>query len=211
MAYACHGSSCYFKGVFAEAEKAFLQAVNFCGKTGQKNWEAWSTGWLGLMYLELGKYTKSLEYLQKTISIGAHQRHFPSWYNFNKLCLEMAKALNKDRDINLTELPSKYCEKNKMKIIEGNIARYIGEIFLNADDQHLAEAEDWIKKAIEADKRNGTFWSLGGDYAVYSKLFKRKGDIPKVKKNLREAIEIYKECGADGWVSKYENELAGFG
>jgi hypothetical protein len=98
-----------------------------------------------------------------------------------------------------------------MRIIHGNLARYIGEIFLNADDQHLAEAEDWIKEAIEADRRNGTFWSLGGDYAAYSKLFQRKGDIPKVKKNLREAIEIFKECGADGWVGKYEKELAGFG
>ena len=208
MAYACHGSSCYFKGLFDEAEKAFFQAVRFCGKTGQKNWEAWSTGWLGLLYFELRKYSTSLEYLQKTISIGAHQRYFPSWYNFNKLCLERAKVLNKDRDINLTELPSKYCEKNKMKIIEGNIARYIGEIFLNVDDQHLAEAEDWIKKGIEADKRNGTFWSLGGDYALYSELFRRKGDLAKARENFGKAIEIFKECGADGWVSKYEKERA---
>jgi len=160
------------------------------------------------MYPELGKYSKSLEYLQRTISIGAHQRYFPSWYNFNKLCLEMAKALNKDRDINLTELPSKYCEKNRMKIIEGNIARYIGEIFLNVDDQHLAAAEEWIKKAIEADEKNGTFWSLGGDYVLYSELFKRKGNFPKAREKFGKAIEIFKECGADGWVSKYEKELA---
>jgi class 3 adenylate cyclase/tetratricopeptide (TPR) repeat protein len=211
MAYACHGSSCYFKGLFDEAENAFFQAVRFCGKTGQKNWEAWSAGWLGLMYLELGKYSKSLEYLQKTISIGAHQRYFPSWYNFNKLCLERAKVVNKDRDIKLAELPSKYWGKNKMKIIEGNIARYIGEILLNVDDQHLAAAEEWIKKAIEADEKNGTLWSLGGDYALYSELFKRKRDLPKAREKFEKAIEIFKECGADGWVSKYEKELAGLG
>ena len=67
---------------------------------------------------------------------------------------------------------------------------------------------NWIKKAIEVDKMNGTSWSLGGDYALYSELFKRKGDITKAKESLGKAIEIFKECGADGWVSKYEKELA---
>jgi hypothetical protein len=41
-------------------------------------------------------------------------------------------------------------------------------------------------------------------------LFKRKGDKPKAKENLNKAIEIYKECGADGWMKKAEEELAGF-
>jgi hypothetical protein len=39
-------------------------------------------------------------------------------------------------------------------------------------------------------------------------LFKRKGGHSKAKENLNKAIEIYKECGADGWVEKYEKELA---
>jgi len=39
-------------------------------------------------------------------------------------------------------------------------------------------------------------------------LFKRKGDLPKAKENLSKAIEIFTECGTDGWVEKYEDELA---
>jgi hypothetical protein len=27
---------------------------------------------------------------------------------------------------------------------------------------------------------------------------------------LNKAIEIFRECGADGWVEKYEKELASF-
>jgi len=38
-------------------------------------------------------------------------------------------------------------------------------------------------------------------------LFKRKGDLPKAKENLNKAIEIFKKCGADGWVERYEKEL----
>jgi phage tail tape-measure protein len=49
---------------------------------------------------------------------------------------------------------------------------------------------------------------LGKDYALYAELFKRKGDRLKVQENLGKAIEILKECGADGWVEKYEKEPA---
>jgi hypothetical protein len=49
---------------------------------------------------------------------------------------------------------------------------------------------------------------LGQDYALYAKLFKRKGDRLKARENLAKAIEILKECGADGWVVKAEKELA---
>ncbi len=49
---------------------------------------------------------------------------------------------------------------------------------------------------------------LGRDYALYAELFRRKGDLSKAKENLNKAIEILRECGADGWVKKYEKELA---
>ena len=48
----------------------------------------------------------------------------------------------------------------------------------------MSDAETWIKKAIEADKRNGMLWHLGSDYALYSDLFRRKGDLTKAKLNL---------------------------
>ena len=53
-------------------------------------------------------------------------------------------------------------------------------------------------------------FNLGKDYALYAELFKRKGDRLKAQENLGKAIEIFKECGADGWVEKYEKELATF-
>ncbi len=33
---------------------------------------------------------------------------------------------------------------------------------------------------------------------------KRKAEPSKAKENLNKAIEIFKDCGADGWVEKYE-------
>jgi heme/copper-type cytochrome/quinol oxidase subunit 3 len=77
----------------------------------------------------------------------------------------------------------------------------------NIDDQHLSEAENWIKRAIETNQKYGMMWYLGQDYALFADLFKRKGDLPKGRENLNKAIETFKECGADGWMEKYEKEL----
>jgi len=88
------------------------------------------------------------------------------------------------------------------------MAIYIGEILLNIDDQHVSEAEEWITKAIEADSKNGMMWHLGRDYALYAEFFNRKGDQPKAKENLNKAIEILRECSADGWVKRTELELS---
>jgi tetratricopeptide (TPR) repeat protein len=84
---------------------------------------------------------------------------------------------------------------------------YLAEILINIDDLHLAEAEDWIAKAIEADRRNGMMFDLGLDYALYAELFQRKGNQSRAKENLNKAIEILKACGADGWVEKYAKDL----
>jgi len=115
--------------------------------------------------------------------------------------------LNNDKDIKLSAV-FEYYENINVKVAKGWAARYIGEILLNIDDQHITEAEDWVKKAIETDKRNSTMWSLGADHALCAELFKRKGDQIKAKEALNKAIEIFKECGADGWVEKAEKELA---
>ena len=86
--------------------------------------------------------------------------------------------------------------------------RYIIEILLNLNDQHFSVAQDFIEKAIEGDEKNDMKWFLAKDYLLYADLLKRKGDPLKAKKNLNKSIEIFKECGADGWVEKYEKELA---
>ena len=73
----------------------------------------------------------------------------------------------------------------------------------------MPEAEEWIQKAIEADQRNGMMSELGSAYDLYAEFHRHIGDRLKARENLGKAIEILKECGADGWVTKYAEELAG--
>ncbi len=132
---------------------------------------------------------------------------FPSYIVLNKISIALARVMNKEKDINLNEI-FKWNEDIKSKLFKGFTQNRIGKILLNIDDQHISEAEDWIKKSIETNQKYDMMWNLAQDYALYAELFKRKGDLSKAKENLNKAIKIFKECGADGWVEKYEKELA---
>jgi hypothetical protein len=46
------------------------------------------------------------------------------------------------------------------------------------------------------------------DYGAYAEIYQRKGDTAKAGENLSKAVEILKECGADGWVERFAKELA---
>lgn len=54
----------------------------------------------------------------------------------------------------------------------------------------MSDAKDWVRKDIEAGKRNGTMWDLGKSHALYAELLKRKGNLPGAKENLNKAIVL---------------------
>jgi tetratricopeptide (TPR) repeat protein len=113
--------------------------------------------------------------------------------------------LNNEIDFNLETLYD-YVSAAKVKVYEGWIRRYISEILLNMAEERILEAEKWINKAITADNENGTQFELGRDYSVYSAILVRKGEEFQAQENLQRAMEIFRQCGADGWVKKYEEE-----
>jgi tetratricopeptide (TPR) repeat protein len=206
-AYTSRGCSCYLKGFPDEAEGHLLKAVDYSERINYFCWSGPSSAGLGEIYFDKGEYQKSQDYYNKAISLLEHGRLWPSLINLYKIALVRAKAMNDEKDIDL-ESVYKYEDESKMKLYDGMMARYISEILFHVDDQQMSEAEDWIKKAIQTDKSNGTIWNLGRDYAHYAELFKWKGDQPKAKEILNKAIEIFKECSADGWVEKYGKVMA---
>jgi tetratricopeptide (TPR) repeat protein len=207
MAYVTHGISCYTKRLLEEAEKYLLKGLEFCEKINFPAWDGAAQFFLGETYFLNGRFQRSKEHYEKGIWVLERNRLFPSWAGYGKVGLARSKVLNKEKDVNLESLYLHF-QNNKVKVYEGWIQNYIGEILLNIDDHHLSEAEHWIQKAIEADQKNRMMFNFGNDYALYAELFKRKGDRLKAQENLGKAIEILKECGADGWVEKYEKELA---
>ena len=49
---------------------------------------------------------------------------------------------------------------------------------------------------------------LAKDYVVFADILCCKEDTPSAKENLHQAIRIFEDIGADGWVEKYESRLA---
>jgi len=201
-----HGLTCHLRGLFEEAKNNLIKSLTICEKTAQLAWWAWTCGLLGDLCSDLGEYETAQVYYKRGIDICKTTRFWPSWINMWEISIARVKVLNLNEDINLGMVFQHY-ENNKLKFCDGRNARDIGEILLNIGGFQISEVEDWIKKAIETDKSNGTMFSLGQDYALYAELFKRKGDQPKAREKLGKAIEILKECSADGWVEKYEKEL----
>ena len=202
-----HGISCYNKKLLADAEKYLLEGINFCEQIDLHAWNSFAQAILSENYYELGNYEKSKFHCMNAISQSKKSSVLPSWMNLNKIAIVRSTLMNNEKDVDLETIYN-YITKNKIKIYEGWMRRLFGEILLNMDENHFSDAEDWICQAIEADQRNGTMFQLAKDYALHADLFKRKKDIPKAKENIARAIEIFKECGADGWVEKYEKELA---
>ena len=205
--YISHGVSCYGKGLMEDAKKHLLQGLDLCERINFNFGNGVGRFHLGETCFEMGDFPKSKGHYEKGIWVLDNNKLWPSWAGFGKVGLARSKVMNGEKDVDLESLYTS-SRDNKVKAFEGWIQRYIGEILLNIGDQHISESEHWIQKAIEADQRNSTMFNLGKDYALYAELFKRKRDRLKAQENLGKAIEILKECGADGWVEKYEKELA---
>jgi class 3 adenylate cyclase/tetratricopeptide (TPR) repeat protein len=207
IAFVSHGFSCYGKRLLKDAENYALMGLEFSERIDLPHAYGAVALLLGEIYFEMGDFQRSNEHYEKGIRAFERARLFPSLAGWGKVNVARLKIMNKEKDLNLESLYA-HSMNNKIKAAEGWIQRYIGESLLNIDDQHLSEAEHWIRKAVEADQGNRMMFHLGNDYALYADLFKRKGDRSKAQENLGKAIGILKECGADGWVRKYDEEKA---
>jgi tetratricopeptide (TPR) repeat protein len=205
--YPFYGSILYFRGAWYDAEKFLLEGLTCSEKTSQVAGETWAAAYLGILYFDMGEYKKAQGYFTESIASLEGAQIFPSLANLTRTYLARAQAHSKELDADLHGLFENF-KNNRLKYCEGEIARNIGDVMIHMDDDHMVDAEGWIKKAIEADTRNGTRWYLATDHALYADWFKKKGDLLGAKEQLTRAIDIFEECGADGWVRKYEEEMA---
>jgi len=207
MACSIYGVSCYQKGLFDHAKTHFLEFTSSYEKSAPIAFLAWGYGILGSMHIDFGEYDEAVSSFKKVIAIMEGVDFLPSIIRLYQSCLARAKVLRHDGDIELSDLFAA-CRKNKILFCEGWMDRNIGDILLNTDACNLSDAEEWFKKAINADGRNGFRWQLAADHAAYANWFTRKSNKQGAKEQLASAIDIFRKCGADGWVERYEREIA---
>jgi tetratricopeptide (TPR) repeat protein len=200
------GDFCYLKCRLKEAEKYYqksaelTQKINILALAGAANY------WLSKICLDMREYEKSKQFCRKAISLWQNCHVRSDYIDLLYIQLTLAKVMNNEKDINLNEV-LKWGESQKSMLYKVWAQYYISAILLNIRDTRISKAEDWIKRSIRTSQKYGMVWDLARSYALYADLFKRKGDLTKAKEKLTNAIEIFKECGADGWVEKYQKEL----
>jgi len=208
-AYTCHGVGCYHKGFLEEAEKYLLKASDACDKIDLFSWGSVTQHALAEVHYETGNYNKAKNCYLLAVSLANKIQFLPTWQNLNKIGAARAMVMNRETGFELERI-YKYISDIKVKIMEGWQRRYLAEVLLHLDGvgHYLTEAEEWIRQAIEADQKNSMIFHLAKDYALFADILCRKDDMQNAKENLKQAIQIFDEIGADGWVGKYEKQLA---
>ena len=126
---------------------------------------------MGKIYLEVKDFQKSQDHFDKAAKALEPMISVLSFKNLIKIAVARAKVIRNEKNIELRSI-FELAAENQTNLFDGRMSKYIAEILLNIDDQHTFEAENWAKKAIEADKRNGMMFYLGRDYAFYADLLK---------------------------------------
>ncbi len=205
-AYVTHGVCLYGKGLLKEAIENLTRGAEFCNRVDYFAYGFIAHYYLGEIYHARRDFQEAVRHYEEAIRLRERSELWPSWPTLGKTGLALSKIMNGEQGVDLESL-CRDVIKSKPKLWEGWIRRNLGESFLNIDGQHFPEAQHWIEQAMEADERNGMRWHLARDIAVYAELFKRKGDREKAREQLGKAIDLYKQCGADGWVTRAEEEL----
>jgi tetratricopeptide (TPR) repeat protein len=189
-----------------DAEAYLLEGSNLCERLGIHSFGGAANCFRGEAYFEKKEYQKSRECYDQARRFFRWAPIWPSYARLADLGMARCSTLLGERNVDLEFLRATF-GKNRIKEAEGLSARYLGEILMNLG-VHEAEAEQWIWKAIETDESHRMPFHVGRDYALYAEFFRRQGDRPKAQENLGKAIDILRQCGADGWVQKYEKEMA---
>jgi len=195
------------KRQMVDAKKHLSKASDLCERLQFIALHAIAEWCFGETYFSMEQYGESKKHYASATGILNSNSLFPSFVCVFELAMARAMVLNKEKITNLDVLMT-YADKNRINLHAGKVRRHQAEILLHLDDSNLHEAEKWIHEAVEADRENGLLFDLARDLVVCGELYKRKGDRSKAKKALGEAVNVFGECGADGWVKKYEEELA---
>jgi hypothetical protein len=153
------------------------------------------------------QYNESEYFYKQAYDILTSAGILPSYRNLLEIGVAKAAARVSGRVSDWERLKG-YEASNKLRSLSGRFKKYIAELLLHDVNGCTNEAEYWITRAIETDRTNGMMLAVAQDYALYAEWFQRRGDRSRGREILVKAIEKFSECGAEGWVQKYEKELA---
>jgi tetratricopeptide (TPR) repeat protein len=207
MAYTAYGWTLTEKGMLEEARKNLTIGLEFSEKINYDIFNAIARYKLGQVFYEIESWEKSKDHYSKAATYVEHCGGFRSWSEHLRLGAIMAERKIKTSKQTFQDL-TRYKGMAGIQVWNGWKSRYVGAILMNIGNRHISEAEEWIKKSIVADEKNGMRMHLGEDYHLFAELLQQKGDKLQARETLVKAINIFKECGADARALQTEKMLS---
>ena len=201
------GSSKLLYGNLDDAEKHLTKSYELYIKCKQAILAAQSLAMIGSVLIFKEKYELAKECYDKARLTFAENQTKPSAVHIGKVFLGLIELMSNGSGIVLDDL-FKCHKKINNKCLKSRASFAMGILLAKLDDGRTSMAEEWIEKSIETNLKYGMNWNLAHDYIVYSEYYQKRGQSIKAKEYMVKAIETFKECGADGWVEKYQKELS---
>jgi tetratricopeptide (TPR) repeat protein len=207
IAHTTFGAALFARNRLAEALDQLIVGKALLERVGIYGWTAIAQLLLAETCFEHGQYAQSMIYYEQMGRYLQQGRCIPSMMRMADLGAARCKVLLGSKDVDLLHLKAVQ-EKNQLRVYEGWHHRLIAEILMNMGGHHVPEAHFWIRKGIEADERNGTKFHLAAGHVLLSRLHNIQANFGQARAQLGTAIEIMQQCGADGWVERYQKTLS---
>lgn len=203
VAQICHGISCFYKGIFVEAEERLLKGIELCERIHLNSFSPVAHQGLGFTYFETGAYDKSQEHHRKAMLLRQKTGIFPSCAKLNEMALARAAFAKGETDPGLPSL-RKLLTSVESKLYRGTMARHFADILFHMGGNYFAEGESCIQKAIIDHERLGMKWDLASDYLLLGQSLASTGRAVEATGFLNRAWSLFNDCGADGWGQRVE-------
>jgi len=206
IAYAALGLSCFHKGLLDQAEKHLGEGIAWSERSNFSWMVANIRFTLGHIFFARKRYRESMIQFKAAARILQQLGLEPSLVGYTGALVMLASGMCGENTPE-PEFLFKVASENRLPFQEGSIWRCIGITLSQCLDEAMEKARIALEKAIEADTRNGTRWSLAMDYLAYADLLDRGGSETTARDNQGKALAVFEECGADGWSREVERRL----
>jgi class 3 adenylate cyclase/tetratricopeptide (TPR) repeat protein len=207
--YMACGLSFFTKGLFSEAEENLRLAIEWGQKADFVGALFSDFLYLGLIRFEDGRYHEAQECCDNLLALHDRINLWPSMARLAKL-LKVAAGIKGHLNPGGNSVDEFELQEIRIKPLETGAALVMADIYLHRNKGRMDKAESWIKRAVETSEQNRMPWDLARAYALYGEFFQKKGDPTQAREKLNKAIDLMRSIGADGWVKRYEEDLAAF-
>ncbi|MDD1750903.1 MAG: AAA family ATPase, partial [Methanothrix sp.] len=175
----------------SEAEKVLMEVISFDEKFGSKHTGTPARSFLGAILILKGNLSKGLKMIEeaKDTFIKSERKWAAarSDYNFGVIYSQLAGG----------------GQKPSFSLVAKNIVFLLKNIPFAAK-----KAEDYFQEAIRQYTELGSKGHLGRAFLDLGRLHKMKGRTDQARKYISDAIKLFDECEAEGFLKQAKEELA---